>query len=88
MSTESLDFSQMTENGLKRLGACYVGSALGCFGRIPVRSVVPLECSSRRYWFRVGKMHFDLIRNDDDTLTLYAVSDDGGQSIAIGGVIS
>lgn len=85
MSTEPIAFSTMSDKALNRIAVCFVSSALGNFGRILIKSVAPLEVSARRYWFRIGGMYFELISNDDGTISLYSVSEDCGAHIAIGG---
>lgn len=79
------DLTKLKENSLKKLSACYISSALfGNPGHIPAKRVVPQELSSRRFWFRIGRMYFDLILNDDGSTSLYSVSEDGGSSLLIG----
>ena len=85
MNTKPIELSTLSEKALKRMAVCFVSSALGNFGRILIKSVVPLEVSSRRYWFRIGEMYFELISNDDGTVSLYLVSEDCSSHIAIGG---
>lgn len=77
------DLTRLTTTVLKRLVAGYVSAALGENIRIPNKCVVPLELSQKRFFFRIGKMYFDIILNDDGTVSLYSSSEDGGLSILI-----
>lgn len=78
------DLTKLSKTDLKRLAAGCVTDALGNPYKIPNKSVVPQELSSRRFWFRIGRMYFDLILNDDGSTSLYSVSEDGGSSLLIG----
>lgn len=84
MNDKTKSYSEMTRRELKQLGAGYAGAALCIPGNIPLKSVEPLEASSRRYWFRIGCMYFDIIQNDDGTASLYVTDEEGSQSIGIG----
>lgn len=77
----SMNFSELTQAQLRRCGADNVGVAMGI--HIHPDYVTPLEASSRRYWFRIGEMYFDLIINDNHTRSLYASNKNDDVSILI-----
>ena len=78
------DLTKLSTIDLKRLAAGCVSAALDNPSyRIPNKSVIPQELSSKRFSFRIGKMYFDIILNGDGTMSLYSVSKDGGLSILI-----
>ena len=70
----------MTQAQLRRCGADNVGVAMGI--HIHPDYVTPLEASSRRYWFRIGEMYFDLIA-DGCELTLTVSNRDDVTGICI-----
>lgn len=77
----NINFSEMTQAQLRRCGADNVGVAMGV--HIHPDYVTPLEASSRRYWFRIGEMYFDLIADNDGTTTLTVSNRDDVTGICI-----
>ena len=77
----SINFSEMTQAQLRRCGADNVGVAMGI--HIHPDYVTPLEASSRQYWFRIGEMYFDVILNEDSTMSLYVSNENDDVSIQI-----
>lgn len=78
----NINFSEMTQAQLRRCGAHTVGTAMEI--HISEKDVTPLEASSRRYWFRIGEMYFDLILNEDSTImSLYVSNENDDVSIQI-----
>lgn len=76
-----MKFSELTQAQLRRCGADNVGIAMGI--HIHPDYVTPFEAYSRRYWFRIGEMYFDLIVNDDGTTSLYVSNENDDVSIRI-----
>ena len=77
----NINFSEMTQTQLRRCGADNVGIAMGI--QIGHHDVTPLECSSHKFYFRIGQMYFDLIVYDDGTTSLYATNENDDVSIQI-----
>lgn len=77
----NINFSEMTRAQLHRYGAHTVGTAMEI--HISEKDVTPLEASSCRYWFRIGEMYFDLILNEDSTMSLYVSNENDDVSIQI-----
>lgn len=77
----NINFSELTQAQLRRCGADNVGIAMGI--HIHPDYVTPLEASSCRYWFRIGEMYFDLILNEDSTMSLYVSNENDDVSIQI-----
>jgi hypothetical protein len=77
----SINFSEMSKAKLHRYGAHTVGTAMEI--HISEKDVTPLEASSRRYWFRIGEMYFDLIADNDGTTTLTVSNRDDVTGICI-----
>lgn len=75
----NVNFSEMTQAKLRRCGADNVGIAMGI--QISHHDVTPLECSSHKFYFRIGQMYFDLIVNG--TTSLYATDENNDVSIHI-----
>ena len=71
----------MSKAMLRRCGAHTVGTAMEI--HISEKDVTPLEASSCRYWFRIGEMYFDLILNEDSTMSLYVSNENDDVSIQI-----
>ena len=76
-----MNFSEMTQAQLRRCGADNVGIAMGI--HIHPDYVTPLEASPCRYWFRIGEMYFDVILNEDSTMSLYVSNENDDVSIQI-----
>jgi hypothetical protein len=76
-----MNFSDMTTTQLRRCGADNVGIAMGI--RISHHDVTPLECSSHKFYFRIGQMYFDVILNEDSTTSLYVSNENDDVSIQI-----
>jgi predicted component of type VI protein secretion system len=76
-----MNFSELTQAQLRRCGADNVGAAMEI--HISGKDVTPLEVSSRKFWFRIGEMYFDLIINDNHTRSLYASNKNDDVSILI-----
>ena len=77
----SINFSEMTQAQLRRCGADNVGVAMGI--HIHPDYVTPLEASPRAFWFRIGEMYFDVILNEDSTMSLYVSNENDDVSIEI-----
>lgn len=77
----NVNFSEMTQAELRRCGADFVAKAMGV--HINGMAVTPLESSSRRYWFRIGQIYFDVILNEDSTTSLYVGNENDDVSIQI-----
>ena len=74
-------FSEMSKAKLLRYGAHTVGTAMEI--HIFEKDVTPLEASPRAFWFRIGEMYFDLILNEDPTMSLYVSNENDDVSIEI-----
>ena len=77
----NINFSEMSKAKLLRYGAHTVGTAMEI--HIFEKDVTPLEASSCRYWFRIGEMYFDVILNEDSTMSLYVSNENDDVSIQI-----
>lgn len=77
----NINFSEMTQAQLRRCGADNVGIAMGI--HIHPDYVTPLEASPRAFWFRIGEMYFDVILNEDSTMSLYVSNESDDVSIHI-----
>ena len=78
-----VDYTKDSEKGLKNIGRCFVSWAFGRFNCISLKDVTLLEVKPKRFSFKVGHMHFEIITNDDNTASLYLISQDGELSILI-----
>lgn len=77
----SINFSEMTQAQLRRCGTHTVGTAMEI--HISEKDVTPLEASPRAFWFRIGEMYFDVILNEDSTMSLYVSNENDDVSIEI-----
>jgi hypothetical protein len=76
-----MNFSELTQAQLRRCGAHTVGTAMEI--HISEKDVTPLEASPRTFWFRIGEMYFDVILNEDSTMSLYVSNENDDVSIQI-----
>lgn len=77
----NISFSEMSKAMLHRYGAHTVGTAMEI--HISEKDVTPLEASPRAFWFRIGEMYFDVILNEDSTMSLYVSNENDDVSIQI-----
>lgn len=77
----NINFSEMTQAQLRRCGVHTVGTAMEI--HISEKGVTPLEASPRAFWFRIGEMYFDVILNEDSTMSLYVSNESDDVSIEI-----